>query len=188
MKRSWWSRNRLWVMSPLWLGAAWAAFVLYRGVQVYARNQGSPWNNFDADRDGRFTRAEVEDLYGMDDRVFVFCDEDGDGLLTRSEYEETCSRRWVDSTKAAATRKAARALFLLENPSQTSYSILGAYASEDGKIYREAVPLFWETPAFSRFGLDKDGDGVISEPELQAALALPPPEKPGFLARLAAGL
>lgn len=183
-RAAWWERNLVWVLSPVILGAVWVLFTFYRAVQVYARNQGSPWGNFDANSDKRFSRPEVEDIYGMSGEKFTFCDEDGDDFLSPREYSDYCSRAWVSDEKAPRTPKAARALRLLRQPSETSASLVAAYCNEDGKIYREATPMFWEVPEFSAFKLDQNGDGVITEPELRGALGLPPPEKKGLLSGL----
>lgn len=156
------------------LGACllWTAWTLYRAVGVYARNQGDPWNEFDTDHDGYFSRAEVLDLYGMNDGVFAFCDEDGDGRLSRAEYGYIHAGSGdYEATNAGRTPRAARALRLLQSPSAATLSLSAALGNEDGDIIRRSgcrADFLWDDPRFAGFGLDADGDGTIRPAELRA--------------------
>ncbi|OGR66435.1 MAG: hypothetical protein A2X31_07120 [Elusimicrobia bacterium GWB2_63_22] len=173
---SWLRRYIWWLLLPPLAGGAWFAYVLLNGINVYARNQGDPWRNFDTDQDGIFTRAEVEELYGMDDGIFAFCDEDGDGRLTRAEFGNVRSHAgdW-DAMNAGKTKKAARALYLLQRPSPVTATIIDAFQiNGERRIRRNSAGLadfFWTDPRFVPYNLDPDNDGLITEGELAAAAA-----------------
>ena len=153
-------------------GGLWVIWTLYQAVGVYARNQGDPWKEFDTDHDGYFTRAEVDELYGMNEAVFTFCDEDGDGRLSRTEYGyiHTGSGDY-ESTNAGRTPRAARTLQLLERPSAATLTLSDALGNEDRNILRHSgcrADFLWDDPRFAGFKLDLDGDGVIKPAELRA--------------------
>lgn len=152
-----------WLRVSMYLGAVVFAYVVVDGFQKYGRNQGNPWDNFDADKDGVFTRAEVEDLSGMDDAVFSFYDADGDGRLTRAEF---VNWGWREHAK-----KADRALYLLQHPLPGTPKIIMNTFQLNSRIRRHSTEFFWTDPRFAPYGLDSDNDDIITKAELAAAIA-----------------
>lgn len=172
-------RGFRWLLLLAGLGVVWAAYVVVRGIGVYARNQGDPWRSFDTDHDGFFTRAEVDEMYRMDEGIFSFCDEDGDGRLSREEFGNIHAGAGdLDARNAGKNKNAARALYLLQHPSAKTATIIDAFQiNGERRIRRNSAgfaDFFWTDPRFTVYNLDPDGDGLITEAELAAAAARGP--------------
>jgi hypothetical protein len=153
--------------------------VLFRGLSVYGKNQGSPWR-FDENRDGVFTPEEVKYMDYMSPGAFAFCDEDGDNRVTPAEFDNL----WdgignYNARNLGKTKRTARALYLLEHPSVKVMTLMDVFG-RDGRIRRDSntfSDFFWTDPKFAAFGLDANSDGIITESELRGRFGLPQPSR-----------